>query len=86
MKKRRARLDDLTGGRKPPPTLAIVPAPTPERKFRPHSSIYLSKPVQRVLRRIAADIDRRPHDLLIEGVELVLQKYGQPTIAEIETS
>jgi hypothetical protein len=47
-------------------------------------SLYLAKPVQRVLKKIAADLDRKPHDLLVEGVELVLARYGKPTIADIE--
>jgi hypothetical protein len=63
-----------------PPPVEQPPAP----RFRSHTSIYISKDVMRELRRIAADVDKRPHDLLVEGVELVLRKYGKPSIAEIE--
>jgi hypothetical protein len=40
--------------------------------------------VQRMIRRIAADLDRKPHDVLIEAVNDVLIKYGKPGIAELD--
>jgi hypothetical protein len=56
----------------------------PAAPTRSHTSLYISKAVMRMLRVIAADIDKRPHDLLVEGVDLVLRKYGKPSIDEIE--
>ena len=55
------------------------------RPSMPHTSVYLSKPVLRELKRIALEFDRKPHDVLIEGVNLVLAKYGRPSIAELES-
>jgi hypothetical protein len=40
--------------------------------------------VQRMIRRIAADVDKKPHDVLLEAVNDVLIKYGKPGMAEID--
>jgi hypothetical protein len=50
---------------------------------RPHVSLYLDKRVQRVIKEIALTYDRKPHDLYIDAVNLLLRSYGKPTIAEI---
>ena len=63
---------------------APVPANGHRRPFTPHTSVYLSKPVLREIKRIAVDFDRKPHDVLIEAINLVLAKYGRPSIAELE--
>lgn len=97
MAKLKLRLEDIAADRSPDPVVTPAPAPAPaappakpKAPKREHTSIYLSRPVRRVLRRIAADLtdedDIRTHDLLIEGVELVLRKYGKPSIAEIEAA
>jgi hypothetical protein len=49
-------------------------------------SLYVSPKVVREIKRLALDIDRRPHDLLIEGVNLMLRKHGRPSIEEINAS
>jgi Antitoxin-like ribbon-helix-helix len=73
---------------KPEPPANVVPGPgagtARPRQDRPHVSLYLSKAVQREIKRIALEYDRKPHDLLIEGVNLMLSQYGRPNIAEIE--
>jgi hypothetical protein len=58
-------------------------AALPPRRSAPHTSLYIGKKVQRALKEIALEYDRRQHDLLIEGVDLVLQRYGRPTVAEL---
>jgi hypothetical protein len=64
-----------------------VPAPKRELKAAPHMSLYVSKKVQRALKEIAFEYDRRTHEVLLEAVDMVLQRYGRPTIAELsETS
>jgi hypothetical protein len=52
-------------------------------KAAPHMSLYVGKRVQRVLKEIALEYDRKPHDILIEAVDLVLQRYGRPTVAKL---
>jgi hypothetical protein len=37
-----------------------------------------------MIRRIAADVDKKPHDVLLEAVNDVLIKYGKPGMAEID--
>jgi hypothetical protein len=45
-------------------------------------TLYLPKPVYRLIKQMALDFERRPHDLLVEGVELLLARYGK-SIAEV---
>ena len=60
-------------------------AGAPKRALRaaPHMSLYVGKRVQRALKEIALEYDRKPHDILIEAVDMVLQRYGRPTVAEL---
>lgn len=45
-------------------------------------TLYLPKPVYKYLKQKALDFDRKPHDMLIEAVELLLKKDGK-TIAAL---
>jgi hypothetical protein len=72
-----------------PPTApsAPVPKPAPKPKVRPevqHTSIYVPKVAYRKIREIANTEDRKPHDVIMEGVDLVLAKYGFPSLAEFK--
>jgi hypothetical protein len=63
----------------------VAPAAVERRRpSQPHTSVYLSKPVLRELKLIAIQFDRKPHDILLEGVDLVLAKYGRPSISDLE--
>jgi hypothetical protein len=42
-----------------------------------HTGIYIDKRVQRVIREIALVFDLRPHDIHLEGINLMLKR---PTI------
>jgi hypothetical protein len=57
----------------------------PKRQLRaaPHMSLYVGKRVQRALKEIALEYDRKAHDILIEAVDMVLQRCGRPTVAEL---
>src|SRR5262249_52946218 len=83
----RPSLEDLAGAVAPKPTAPKPgkppPAQPPVRVAKPHVSVYLDKRVQRVIKQIALDYDRKVHDLYIEAVDLMLARYGQPTVAEI---
>ena len=73
--KKAVRLTDIMQPAAPPlpdPT----PAPAPARPGRTHTSIYLPKRVLRELKAIALEYDRKPHDLLIDGVDMMLAHYG----------
>lgn len=57
------------------------------RKPRPnivHTSVYLPKSVYMKIREIAYFEERKIHDLLMEGVDAVLQKHGKPSVSELK--
>jgi hypothetical protein len=39
--------------------------------------------VQRVIKESALQYDRKPHDLYLEGINLMLTQYGRPSIDDI---
>jgi hypothetical protein len=62
-------------------------APTPkERPSIVHSSIYLPKPVYETLRKIAFDQHVKIHDLLMEGIDLVLRRRGYQSIESLRNA
>jgi len=64
-----------------------TPPKASEKQRKPdprlHTSIYVDRAVMRKLREIALASDRRPHDLIMEGIDLVLEKHGFPAGAKI---
>lgn len=48
-----------------------------------HTSLYLHPNVRRAIREIAFQFDKKPHDLYLEGIDLMLTKYGKPTSGEL---
>ena len=61
---------------------ATIAAPT-SATGRTHTTIYLHKRVLRELKAIALEYDRKPHDILIEGVNAALAHYGRPSVEEL---
>ncbi|CAB4816980.1 unannotated protein [freshwater metagenome] len=55
------------------------------RRDRPHTTLYLDHPVRIAIKRIALEYDKKPHDLLLEGVEMMLLHYTGKTIKDITT-
>lgn len=53
------------------------------RPSLPHVSVYIGRPVQREIKQIALTYDRRPHDLYLEALDLLLAKYGRPDVATL---
>jgi hypothetical protein len=89
MSKPRPSLEALAGAVAPTPH-NVVPGPGSKpakppalRKDKPHVSLYLDKRVQKVIKEIALAYDRKPHDLYVEAVNLMLRSYGKGTVAEI---
>ena len=69
----------------------VVPLQSAEPPARPkprpnvqHTSIYVPKLAYRKIRDIANSRDCKPHDVIMEGIDLVLRKYGFPSIAELK--
>ena len=55
-----------------------APAPVPEAPAKVEKvSLYVPKAAYKFIKQTALDFDKKPHDLLIEGVEMVLAKYGK---------
>jgi hypothetical protein len=48
-----------------------------------HTSLYLSPGVRKAIRDIAYQLDRKPHDLYMEGIDLMLARYGKPSSKEL---
>jgi hypothetical protein len=65
----------------PSPKVAAKPKGRPDVQ---HTSIYVPKVAYRKIREIANTEDRKPHDVIMEGVDLVLAKYGYPSLAEFK--
>jgi hypothetical protein len=57
------------------------PKPNPEVQ---HTSIYVPKVAYRKIREIAVIRDAKPHDIIMEGIDLVLGKYGHPSVADLK--
>lgn len=69
----------------PAPAIASVepPAPKPAEAVEAGkgTTVHLTKHAARELKKLAADRDTTVHALMIEGVNLVFQKYDLPPIA-----
>jgi hypothetical protein len=63
-----------------------VPAPRAKRGGVVHTSIYVPRPAYQKLREIAFTQERKVHDVIMEGIDAVLQRYGHPSIAELKAS
>ena len=59
----------------------VIPKPRPDVQ---HTSIYVPRLAYRKIRDIANSRDCKPHDVIMEGIDLVLRKYGFPSIAELK--
>ncbi len=46
------------------------------------TTIYMPRAAMRRLKQMALDQDKRINDLLQEGLDLMFEKYGQPSLKE----
>ena len=77
-----------------PPAAETTPANahTPEAKpvkattSKPHTTLYLDHAVRHAIKRIALDYNKKPHDLLLEGVDMMLTQYTGKGLKDIATS
>jgi hypothetical protein len=63
---------------------AISKPARPKREGIVHTSIYVPRPVYQKLREIAFTQERKVHDIIMEGIDATLQKYGHPPIAALK--
>jgi len=59
-------------------SLAAMPKADPVEKL----TVYVPRAAAKRLKQMALDHDKRVNDFLQEGVEMMLAKYGQPSLAE----
>ena len=70
--------------KQPPPQSTSTPVSAAHgRKDRPHVSLYLDKKVQRVIKEVALHYDKKPHDLYLEAIDLMLTHYGRASIKDL---
>ena len=74
-----------------PPAVPEVEATMPKPARRKpegvvHTSIYVPRPVYQKLREIAFTQERNVHDVLMEGIDAALRKYGHPGVAALKES
>jgi hypothetical protein len=48
-----------------------------------HTSLYLHPAVRRAIQEIAFQYDKKPHDLYLEGIDMMLASYGKPNSASL---
>ncbi len=83
---KRPSLEDFTKAASAPKPAAKSAEPEPERRGRqdrPHTTLYLDPAVTKAIRRLAVELDCKPHDLLLEGVNLMLERHGLPSIEQL---
>jgi hypothetical protein len=56
----------------------------PQVKPYEKATVYMPRAALKRLKQMALDHDRRVNDFLQEGVDLMLAKYGQPSLKEFE--
>jgi hypothetical protein len=56
-----------------------------ERPSIVHSSRYLPEPVYEALRKIAFGERLKIHDVVLEGIDLALQRRGYPSVERLKT-
>jgi hypothetical protein len=66
----------------------IAAAPAASQADKPPADyarvgLYLPPAVAKEIKLVAFTHDRKAHDIYLEAVELVLQKYGRPSIREL---
>ncbi len=66
------------------PAEAASVAPTGKSATVEKLTVYVPKAAAKRLKQMALDHDRRINDFLQEGVDLMLAKYGQPSLADFE--
>jgi hypothetical protein len=61
-----------------------VEKPRGMRKDKPHTTLYLGKKARKVVKEIALQFDTTPQALYLEGIDMMLTKYGRPNLDELK--
>lgn len=78
-----ASLEDALAGRDPDVDTIYRP---PLKLIDTHAkaTVYMPKAALKRLKQMALDNDKKVNDYLMEAVDLMFAKYGQPSLAEYE--
>jgi hypothetical protein len=60
------------------------PRMQPERPAIEKATVYLPRAAMRRIKQMALDQDKRINDLLQEGIDMMLERYGQPSLKEYD--
>lgn len=90
MNKKRVSLEEQMGGFGAPvatdgegsATVVVLSQPVAAKAEK--ATVYLPRAAMKRLKQMALDQDKRLNDLLQEGVDLMLAKYGQPSLQEFD--
>jgi len=66
--------------------IAAQPTPAPRRPGVKQQTLYLPHEVHKRLKLLAFEEDKRQHDLLLEGLDLLFESRGLPGIREHDSS
>jgi hypothetical protein len=83
-KKRPVSLELAMQGGDPEPAASESQAPRLVVPEVEKLTVYVPRAAARRLKQMALDNDKRVNDFLQEGVDLMLAKYGQPSLAELK--
>ncbi|PSC02687.1 hypothetical protein SLNSH_22770 [Alsobacter soli] len=61
-----------------------APAATPQPSKAEKLTVYVSRRAAKLIKQMALDNDKRTNDYLREGINLMLAKYGHPSLEEME--
>ena len=67
------------------PAPQAAPAPPPKSAGIEKLTVYVPRAAAKRIKQMALDHDRRVNDFLQEGVDLMLAKYGQPSLRDFES-
>lgn len=85
-KKKPASLEALmaheSGAGEDAEVIQLSPSAKPAKTYE-KATVYLPRAAAKRLKQMALDHDRRVNDFLQEGVDLMLAKYGQPSLKEL---
>jgi predicted RNase H-like nuclease len=86
MSKKPVSLEMQLRGQEPPEAAAEASmakhAPAVNPNAQEKTTVYMPRAAMRCLKQMALDQDKRINDLLQEGLELMFEKYGQPSLSE----
>jgi len=74
-RRERPRLSEMLAAPAERPAIPVSAQATARGKARPHASLYLDPRVLKTIKQIALDHDKSQHDLLVEGVDMLIRKY-----------